>query len=77
MEELKEIHEGQQYAQIFTGSTHVLVWKVQRVFQDGVNIPHAFMINREDPFSTKTIACSVLADHKLFHPIRRSHINGW
>ncbi len=70
MEELKIIHEGQQYAQIITGSTRVLVWIVQRVFQDGVNIPHAFMINREDHFSTKTIACSVLADHKRFHPIR-------
>ncbi len=77
MEELKIIHEGQQYAQIITGSTLVLVWIVHRVFQDGVNIPHAFMINREDPFSTKTIACSVLADYKRFHLIRRSHINGW
>jgi hypothetical protein len=77
MEELREIHKGQHYAQIMTGSTRVSVWIVQRVFQDGVNIPHAFMINREDPFWTKTIACSILAEHKRFHPIRRSHINGW
>jgi hypothetical protein len=77
MEGLKGVHEGQQYAQKIGSSTRALVWTVQRVFQDGVNIPHAFMINREDPFSTKTIACSVLADHRHFHPIRRSRINGW
>ena len=70
MEGLREIHKGQHYAQIMTGSTRVSVWIVRRVFQDGVNIPHAFMINQEDPFSTKTIACSILAEHKRFHPIR-------
>ena len=63
------VRKGQQYAQFFRSSSFPQVWTVERVFYDTVRVPHAFLVNREERTSTKTISCRTLVDKKQYHPV--------
>ena len=58
----RKISTGQRYAQVVRRSTQPMVWRVERVFEDALHIPHAFMVKSDDSSSTKTVACSLLSD---------------
>ena len=75
MSEIKIVRKGQQYAQFFRSSSFPQVWTVERVFYDTVRVPHAFLVNREERTSTKTISCSTLVDKMQYHPVGNSRLS--
>ncbi len=72
MSGMKIVRKGQQYTRSFRGSSFTQVWTVERVFYDTVRVPHASLVSREEPTSTKTISCSTLIDKGQYHPVRNS-----
>jgi hypothetical protein len=75
MDEMKIVRKGQRYAQFFRSSSFTQVWTVERVFYDAVRVPHAFLVSREEPTSTKTISCSTLVDNVQYHPVGSSGLS--
>lgn len=61
-----KVSEGQHYAQTIGPRYASPLWRVARVYQDGVQIPHACLVKIDNPSQSKTISCSTLADRKLF-----------
>ncbi len=77
MDGFNVVRKGQQYAPIFRSSSHAQVWTVERVFCDAMRVPHAFLVNREDRTSTKTISCGTLVDEMHYHPVGNSGLSAW
>ncbi len=69
MDEMKIVRKGQQYARFLRGSSSAQIWTVERVFYDTVRVPHAYLVSRDEPTSTKTISCSTLIDKMQYHPV--------
>lgn len=63
----RKVSTGQRYAQVVRRSTQPMVWRVERVYEDALHIPHAFMVKSDDSSSTKTVACSLLSDEMQYH----------
>ncbi len=61
-----KVREGQQYVQIIGPRYATQLWRVERVYEDGVQIPHACLVKVANPTQIKTISCSTLADPKFF-----------
>ncbi len=72
MSGMKIVRKGQQYARSFRGSSFTQVWTVERVFYDTVRVPHACLVSREEPNTTKTISCSALFDKGQYHSVGNS-----
>lgn len=62
MTQRPNVREGQQYVQRLGLHFRPSIWKVGSIKADAVPIPHAFLINVNDPLETKTISCPTLAD---------------
>jgi len=75
MDGIKIVRKGQQYAQFFRSSSFPQIWTVERVFYDTVRVPHAFLVNRKERTSTKTISCSTLVDKMQYHPVGKTRLN--
>jgi hypothetical protein len=56
------VHEGQRYVQRLGLHYQPPIWKVGSIKVDAVPIPHALLVNVDDPLETKTISCPTLAD---------------
>ena len=72
MNGMKIVRKGQQYARFLRGSSFTQIWTVERVFYDTVRVPHAYLVSRDEPSSTKTISCSTLTDKMQYHPVEIS-----
>ncbi len=59
------VTEGQRYAQRLSMQQRSMVWKV-------VPIPHARLINVQDPLRTKTISCTTLVDQVYYQLVAES-----
>ena len=59
------VQEGQRYVQRFRIKNRPAIWKVGSVKESG-SIPHARLVNVEDPLQTKTISCTTLIDCSFF-----------
>ncbi len=66
MKPLPKVREDQHYTQIIGPRYSSPLWRVVRVYEDGVQIPHACLVKVDYPLQTKTISCSTLADPKFF-----------
>ena len=66
MKPLLKVREGQHYAQKIGPRYSSPLWRVVRVYEDGVQIPHACLVRMDNPLQTKTISCSTLADPRFF-----------
>ncbi len=69
MNGIKIVRKGQQYARFLRSSSSTRIWTVERVFYDTVRVPHAYLVSKDEPTSTKTISCSTLKDKMLYHPV--------
>ena len=69
MNGMKIVRKGQQYARFLGSSSSAQIWTVERVFYDTVRVPHAYLVSRDEPTSTKTISCSTLIDKMQYHPV--------
>jgi hypothetical protein len=66
------VREGQRYAQRLSMQHRTAVWKVGSILSSTPAIPHARLINVQDPLQTKTISCSTLADHVYYQLVSES-----
>jgi hypothetical protein len=69
MNGMKIVRKGQQYARFLRSSSSAQIWTVERVFYDTVRVPHAYLVSKDEPTSTKTISCSTLIDKMQYHPV--------
>ncbi len=49
-----------------------MVWKVGSILSSTVPIPHARLINVQDPLRTKTISCTTLVDQVYYQLVAES-----
>ncbi len=49
-----------------------MVWKVGSILSNTVPIPHARLINVQDPLRTKTISCTTLVDQVYYQLVAES-----
>ena len=75
MNGMKIVRKGQQYARILGSSSSSQIWTVERVFYDTARVPHAYLVSRDEPTSTKTISCSTLIDKMQYHPVGVSRLS--
>ncbi len=66
------VREGQRYAQRQSRQHRVAIWKVGSILSSTVAIPHALLINVQDPLQTKTISCTTLADQMYYQLVAES-----
>ena len=62
------VREGQRYVQRRGLRYRPSIWKVGAIKAKAVPIPHALLINVDDPLQTKTISCPTLAD-RIFYEL--------
>ncbi len=65
------VKEGQRYAQRPSLPQRAKVWKVGSI-SNVVAVPHARLINVEDPLQTKTISCATLCNRTYYELIADS-----
>lgn len=63
------VRQGQRYAQRPGAHCRPAVWEVGSVRAGAVPIPHARLVNVEDPLCTKTISCTTLSDPSYYELI--------
>ena len=56
------VREGQRYVQRLGLRYRPSIWQVGSIKASTVPIPHALLVNVDDPRQTKTISCPTLAD---------------
>jgi hypothetical protein len=56
------VQEGQRYVQRSGPIYRPSIWKVGSIRASSLPIPHALLVNVDDPLQTKTISCTTLAD---------------
>ncbi len=66
------VREGQRYAQRLSMQHRTAVWKVGSILSSSVPIPHARLINVQDPLQTKTISCTTLVDQVYYQLVAES-----
>ncbi len=60
------VREGQRYTQRLSMQYRAAIWKVGSILSSTVAIPHARLINVQDPLQTKTISCTTLANRMYY-----------
>ncbi len=66
------VKEGQRYTQRLSMHRRTAVWKVGSILSSTVAIPHALLINVQDPLQTKTISCTTLANQMYYQLVAES-----
>ena len=63
------VQEGQRYVQRSGPIYRPSIWKVGSIKASCLPIPHALLVNVDDPLQTKTISCPTLADRIYYELI--------
>ncbi len=66
------VKEGQRYVQRLSMQHRTAVWKVGSILSSTLAIPHACLINVQDPLQTKTISCTTLVDRVYYQLVSES-----
>ncbi len=66
------VRKGQRYAQRLSMQQRAMVWKVGSILSSTLAIPHARLINVQDPLQTKTISCTTLVNHVYYELVAES-----
>ena len=66
------VREGQRYTQRLSMQHRAAVWKVGFILSSTVPIPHACLVNVQDPLQTKTISCTTLANQVYYQLVAES-----
>ncbi len=72
MPQTLRVREGQRYTQRLSMQHRTAVWKVGSILSSTVAIPHALLINVQDPLQTKTISCTTLANRMYYQLVAES-----
>jgi len=63
------VRQGQRYVQRPGAHCRPAIWEVGAIHSGAVPIPHARLVNVEDPLCTKTISCGTLANPTFYELI--------
>ena len=66
MDQAIQVREGQYYAKVFDGPGCGMLWEVKSVSARFLSIPHARLVNQEDPRDIRMISCDTIADGQFF-----------
>ncbi len=66
------VMKGQRYAQRLSMQQRTAVWKVGSILSSTAHIPHARLINVQDPLRTKTISCTTRVDRVYYQLVAES-----
>ncbi len=66
------VRKGQRYAQRLSMQQRAMVWKVGSILSSTLAIPHARLINVQDPLQTKTISCTTLENQAYYQLVSES-----
>jgi len=66
------VQEGQRYVQRRGLHYQPSIWKVGAIKAGTTPIPHALLVNVDDPLQTKTISCPTLADRIYYELLAES-----
>ncbi len=72
MAQTLRVREGQRYTQRLGMQHRTAVWKVGSILSSDLAIPHARLINVQDPLQTKTISCTTLANQVYYQLVSES-----
>lgn len=63
------VRQGQRYAQRLGICERVAIWEVGSIRNGALPVPHARLVDIDDPLHTKTISCLALANPAFFELI--------
>ena len=66
MAEQIQVQVGQRYCQHFKYGSYQQIWEVASISRDGVRIPHARLVNVENPTESKTLSYLALSGQYSF-----------
>ena len=66
MDRAIQVREGQYYAKVFDGPGCGMLWEVKSVSARFLSIPHARLVNQEDPRDIRLISCDAITDGQFF-----------
>jgi len=61
-----QVREGQYYAKVFDGPGCGMLWEVKSVSARFLPLPHARLVNQEDPRDIRLISCDSITDGQFF-----------
>ncbi len=64
-----QVREGQYYAKVFDGPGCGMLWEVKSVSARFLSLPHARLVNQEDPRDIRLISCDAITDGQFFNLI--------
>ena len=66
MGQVIQVQEGQYYAKVFDGPGCGMLWEVKSVSTQFLSMPHARLVNQEDPRDIRMISCDAITDGQFF-----------
>ena len=61
-----QVQVGQRYFQDLVHGSHHQIWEVESIHSEGEWVPHARLINVNNPSETKTLSCTALDGQHSF-----------
>lgn len=76
MRQTFRVREGQRYAKIHGRPGFKSGWEVRSIVAEVKSLPHALLVNLDDPQDIRTISCNTIADRQYFKLIGQSQQSG-
>ncbi len=70
------VAEGQRYAKVYGRSGYRSDWEVRSIVVPVVSLPHARLVNLDDPGGIRKVSCLTIADSQYFRLIGQSQQGG-
>lgn len=72
MKHTTQVEEGQCYRKVLDGSSLQSNWEVRSIVVPIEDLPHAHLVNVNDPGDIRMVSCSTIANRQYFELTRRS-----
>ncbi len=66
MGQASQVREGQCYVKVFDGPGCAMLWEVKSVSAGFLSIPHARLVNQEDPRDIRMFSCDAITGGQFF-----------
>ena len=63
------VRTGEQFLQVLRLAHYAPRWEVRSVMNPQWSVPHAQLVNLDDPDDVRTVSCLALRDRRYFRPI--------
>ncbi len=72
MRRKSRVAEGQRYAKVYDRHGYRSGWEVRSIVVPVELLPHARLVNLDDPGDIRTVSCLTIADSRYFRLIGKS-----